>query len=171
MGPLSAEVEIDVPRERVFGFLADLANRPAFTDHFLSGFHLARIESAGEGASARFCMEGPGAGLWFDTQITEAEFPHRITEHGRGGRLNRIPVATVWEIVEGPGALSTVRVTFWTDPSNPFDRLRESMGRSGAASRGLRTALRRLRDLLEEGGASAERASVAGGNRHATGVP
>jgi uncharacterized protein YndB with AHSA1/START domain len=171
MGPLSAEVEIDVPRERVFGFLADLANRPSFTDHFLSGFHLARIESAGVGASARFCMEGPGADPWFDTQITEVDFPHRITEHGRGGRLNRIPVTTAWEVIEGPGSLSTVRVTFWTDPSNPFDRVREAMGRSRAAGRGFRTALRRLRDLLEEGGEPAERISVAGGNRHATGVP
>ena len=171
MGPLSAEVEMDVPRERVFAFLVDLANRSAFTDHFLIDFHLARIESAGEGASARFCMQGPGAGVWFDTQITEAEFPHRISERGRGGRLNRIPVATVWEIVEGPGPLSTVRVTFWTEPSNPLDRIREALGRSGAARRGFGTALRRLRDLLEEGSASAERTGVAGGNRHATGVP
>ena len=171
MGPLSAEVEMDVPRERVFSFLIDLANRPAFTDHFLTNFHLARIESAGEGASARFCMEGRGPDTWFDTQITEVDFPHRITERGRGGRLNRIPVTTVWEIVEGPGSLSTVRVTFWTEPSNPFDRAREGMGRSGAARRGFRTALRRLRDLLEEGKVPTERIGVAGGNRHATGVP
>ena len=171
MGPLSAEVEMDVPRERVFGFLTDLANRPAFTDHFLSDFHLARIESAGEGASARFCMKVPGADFWFDTQITEVDFPHRISERGRGGRLNRVPVTTVWEVVEGPGALSTVRVTFWTEPSNPFDRIREALGRSGAARRGFRNALRRLRDQLEEGRAPAGRVGVAGGNRHATGVP
>jgi uncharacterized protein YndB with AHSA1/START domain len=171
MGPFSAEVEMDVPRERVFGFLADLANRSAFTDHFLTDFHLARIESAGEGASARFCMQGPGADLWFDTEITEAAFPHRITERGRGGRLNRIPATTVWEVVEGPGALSTVRVTFWTEPSNPLDRVREAFGRSSAARRGFRTALRRLRDLLEEGGTPTGRTGVAGGNRHATGVP
>jgi uncharacterized protein YndB with AHSA1/START domain len=171
MGPLSAEVEMDVPRERVFEFLVDLANRPAFTDHFLTGFHLARIESAGEGAAARFRLEGRGPDDWFDTQINEADFPHRIAERGRGGRLNRVPVATVWEIVEGPGSLSTVKVTFWTEPSNPFDRLREGMGRSGTARRGFRTALRRLRDLLEEGKEPAERIGVAGGNRHATGVP
>ena len=171
MGPLSAEVEMDVPRERVFEFLADLANRPAFTDHFLTDFHLARIESAGQGAAARFCMEGRGSDAWFDTEITEADFPHRITERGRGGRLNRIPHTTVWEVVEGPGSLSTVKVTFWTEPSNPFDRVSEGMGRSGTARRGFRTALRRLRDLLEEGKGPTERVRVAGGNRHATGVP
>ena len=162
---------MDVPRQRVFEFLVDLANRPAFTDHFLTDFHLARIESAGQGASARCCMRGRGGDTWFDTQVTEADFPHRIAERGRGGRLNRIPVATVWEIVEGPGTLSTVRVTFWTEPSNPFDRVREAVGRSGAARRGFRTALRRLRDLLEEGKPPAERLRVAGGNRHPTGVP
>src|SRR5688572_2155533 len=79
MGPLSAQVEMDAPRERVFDFLVDLANRPVFTDHFLTNFHLARIESSGEGASARFCMEGRGPDAWFDTQITETDFPHRIT--------------------------------------------------------------------------------------------
>ena len=116
-------------------------------------------------------MQSPGADLWFDSEITEAEFPHRITERGRGGRLNRIAATTVWEVVEGPGALSTVRVTFWTDPSHPVDRIREALGRSGAARRGFRTALRRLRDLLEEGETPAARVRVAGGNRHATGVP
>jgi hypothetical protein len=116
-------------------------------------------------------MRGRGPDAWFDSQITEADFPHRITERGRGGRLNRTPATTVWEIVEGPGALSTVRVTFWTEPSNPFDRAREAFGRSGAARRGFRTALRRLRDLLEEDKGPAERIRVAGGNRHATGVP
>jgi uncharacterized protein YndB with AHSA1/START domain len=171
MGPLSAEVEMDVPRERVFAFLSDLANRPTFMDHLQTDFRLARIESAGEGASARFCMQGPGGDIWLDTEITEVEAPHRITEQGRGGRLNRVPATTVWEVVEGPGALSTVRVTFWTEPSHPVDRVREALGRSGAAQRGLRTALRRLRDLLEEGKPVTGRVGVAGGNRHATGVP
>ena len=113
----------------------------------------------------------PGRTSGSTREITEIDFPHRITERGRGGRLNRIPTTTVWEVVEGPGNLSTVRVTFWTEPSNPLDRVRESFGRSGAARRGFRTALRRLRDQLEEGRAPAERIGVAGGNRHATGVP
>ena len=61
MGPVSAEIEIDVPRERVFAALADLAARPSFTDHFLSGFHLTRIDSAGVGAGARFRVEAAAA--------------------------------------------------------------------------------------------------------------
>ena len=53
MGPVSAEIEIDVPRERAFEAIADLA-AALFTDHFLSDFHLTRIESTGVGAGARF---------------------------------------------------------------------------------------------------------------------
>src|SRR6187402_3088371 len=40
MGPVSAEIEIDVPRQRAFEAIADLSLRPAFTDHFLDGFRL-----------------------------------------------------------------------------------------------------------------------------------
>ena len=47
MGPVSAEIEIDVPRAEAFAAIADLARRPSFTDHFLTGFHLTRIESVG----------------------------------------------------------------------------------------------------------------------------
>ncbi|HET7574281.1 MAG TPA: SRPBCC family protein, partial [Solirubrobacterales bacterium] len=67
MGPISAEVEIDVPRERVFALLADLAARPSFTDHFLTGFHLTRLDSAGVGAGARFRAEGRLRSVWMDT--------------------------------------------------------------------------------------------------------
>ncbi len=63
MGPVSAEIEIDVPRERVFAAIADLARRPSFTDHFLDGFHLTRIESSGVGAGARFRLGCAALGL------------------------------------------------------------------------------------------------------------
>ena len=61
MGPVSAEIEIDVPRERVFAALADLAARPSFTDHFLTGFHLTRIDPAGVGAGRPLPRQGAAA--------------------------------------------------------------------------------------------------------------
>ena len=64
MGPVSAEVEIDVPRQQAFEAIADLALRPAFTDHFLSDFHLTRIESAGVGAGARFRFAVRPRAVW-----------------------------------------------------------------------------------------------------------
>jgi uncharacterized protein YndB with AHSA1/START domain len=171
MGPIRAETEIDVPRERVFETIGDLALRPAFTDHFLSGFHLTRIEPAGVGAGARFRVEAPLRSIWMDTAIVELEEPHRVVERGQGGRVNRIPTHTVWELTEGPGSLTAVRMSHWTEPSR-FDRGLELLSAASVwQERSWREALRRLRDGLESGAWEAERVAVAGGNRYATGIP
>jgi uncharacterized protein YndB with AHSA1/START domain len=172
MGPVSAEIEIDAPRERVFAALDDLARRPSFTDHFVDGFHLTRIEARGIGAGARFRFRLPPRSVWADTTIAELERPHRIVERGHCGRGNRIPVTTVWELTEGAGSLTRVRVSHWTEPPNPLDRALESLsGASIRLERDWREALRRLRDLLESGEPAPQRIAVAGGNAHATGVP
>jgi uncharacterized protein YndB with AHSA1/START domain len=173
MGPVSAEVEIDAPRGRAFELIGDLARRPAFTDHFVSDFHLTRVGSSGPGAGARFRFSLPPRALWMDTAISVVEEPHRIVERGCGGPVNRIPSVTVWELLEGSGSLTRVRVSYWTEPSNRLDRVVE---RLGAASiwyeRAWRKALRRMRDLLESSGQPAERrAAVAGGSPHVTGIP
>ena len=86
---------IDAPRERVFAFLCDLANRPAFTDHFIAEFRLERLESSGVGAAARMRIEG--SLKWMETVIDEVEPPYRIRERGAGGRWDRVPATTVWE--------------------------------------------------------------------------
>ena len=51
-----------------------------------------------------------------DTTIVELDEPFRIVERGQGGRVNRIPTHTVWELTEGPGSLTAVRVSYWTEP-------------------------------------------------------
>jgi uncharacterized protein YndB with AHSA1/START domain len=171
MGPVSAEIEIDAPRERVFEVLSDLSRRPSFTDHFLTDFHLTRIDSRGIGAGARFRVSQPLRSVWMDTAIAELEPPHRIVERGRGGRVNRIPAGTAWELTQA-GALTRVRVSHWTEPSNPIDRAVEAL--SGAATlqeRAWREALRRLRDQVESSVAAGAPIAVAGGNPHATGIP
>ncbi len=172
MGPISAEAEIDVPRERVFEALGDIALRPRFTDHFLSGFHLTRIESSGIGAGARFRVEAPLRSVWMDTTIVELEEPFRIVERGQGGRVNRIRANTVWELTEGPGSLTAVRVSHWTEPENHLDRGLELLTAASIwQQRSWREAMRRLRDGLETGAWHGARIAVAGGNRYATGIP
>jgi uncharacterized protein YndB with AHSA1/START domain len=172
MGPVSAEIEIDAPRERAFETIGDLAKRPSFTDHFIVDFHLTRIGSRGIGAGARFRFAQPLRSVWMDTAITELEEPHKIVERGRGGRSNRIPATTVWELLEGGGSLIRVRVSHWTEPSNPFDKALEAMtGASLWQQRGWSEALRRLRDQLESEAPTPTRVAVAGGNRHETGIP
>jgi uncharacterized protein YndB with AHSA1/START domain len=171
MGPIRAETEIDVPREQVFEALTDLAARPSFTDHFLSGFHLTRIEATGVGAGARFRIEAPLRSVWMDTTIVELDEPYRIVERGQGGRVNRIPNHTLWELTEGPGPLTSVRFSHWTEPDH-FDRRLELLSAGSVwQERGWREALKRLRDGLESGAWASNRIAVAGGNRYATGIP
>jgi uncharacterized protein YndB with AHSA1/START domain len=172
MGPVSAEIEIDAPRERVFEAVSDLARRPSFTDHFLTGFHLTRLESRGVGAGARFRLQSPLRSVWMDTAIAEIEAPYQLVERGSGGRANRIPVAIAWRLTEAGGSLTRVRVSHWTEPPNPLDRVLEiAAGNSVSAGRGWREALRRLREQLEGEAAIPASMAVAGGNAHATGIP
>jgi uncharacterized protein YndB with AHSA1/START domain len=171
MGPISAEIEIDAPRERVFAAIADLARRPSFTDHLLTGFHLTRLESRGIGAGARFRVTLPLRSFWMDTAIAGLEEPYRIVERGWGGRGNRIPTTLVWELTEGPGFLTSVRVSHWTEPSNPVDRAVEALAANAFfEQRGWGEALRRLRDQLESERTAVAPLAVAGGNAHATGI-
>ena len=151
MGPISVTDAIDVPRESVFDFVGDLANRPAFTDHFLRDFRLERFESAGVGASARMAVAK--AHLWMETLIVELDRPYRI------------PILTAWEVVEGPAAAtSEITVRFGTEPAHPVDRLRELRFGERFYRRQWSTALSRLKDILESG-RPAERVGIAGGAR------
>jgi hypothetical protein len=131
-------------------------------------FHLARLPTSGLGAAARFRVSPPGAKTWMDTSIAELE-PHLIRESGRCGRSNRTEVFTAWELREGAGGVTTVRLTFWTDPGTHADRARELLGAGRWYRRKWSHALRRLKDLLEADGAL-PRVEVAGGDRVASGA-
>jgi uncharacterized protein YndB with AHSA1/START domain len=172
MGPIRAEVEIDAPRERIFELIGDLSLRPSFTDHFLTDFHLLRIDPRGVGAGARFRVKAPLRKVWMDTTIIGQEEGERIVEAGSGGRTNRIRTHTVWELSGGTGSLTAVSVTHWSEPANPLDRALEvASGGSFWQERGWQEALRRLRETIESDLPAGERIAVAGGNRYATGIP
>ncbi len=167
MGPVSASVSIDAPRESVIGLITDLGFRPGFTDHFIDEYRLERIEPEGVGAAARFRIEHRG--IWMETVIAEVDAPYRVLERGRGGRLDRVPISTAWELVEGPSADScTVTVTFVTEPQTLPDRAMDAgRGLRGAERwyrRQWKRALARLRELAESG-ATPERVVVAGADR------
>jgi hypothetical protein len=164
MGPVSTTIVIDRPREDVFDFVCDLANRESFCDHFIFELRLERLESSGAGAAARFRVEPPLSKLWMETVIDEADRPHLIHERGHCGRLDRIPASTAWELVSGPGGATELRLTFWTEPSHPLDRAREMLGAARWWRRRWARALRRLRELLESG-SSVEPVGVAGADR------
>jgi uncharacterized protein YndB with AHSA1/START domain len=162
MNPISVTKAIDAPREQVFEFLSDLANRPAIIDHFTREFRLQRLASSGVGAAARLQIAEPK--MWMETVIEEVSPPHRILERGRGGRLDRIPIETGWELAEAGAEGCEVTVTFQTSPSHPVDRLREKLGASLFYRRQWSIALSRLKELMESG-RTPPRVRVAGGAR------
>ena len=161
MGPISLTTSIDAPRERVFEFICDLGTRQGWIDHFATEYRLVRVEAQGQGAGARFRVDAPAGVRYMETVIAEAERPYRVVEHGRGGRLDRIPIRTVWELEEGP--TTTLTLTFWTSPPSAFDRVRE-LGHTRWWTRRWSKALRRMQEIIESGEAL-PRTEVAGGDR------
>ena len=164
MRPVSAEIPIDVPRERAFEFLCDLANRPAFMGRLVDDYRLQRLDSSGVGAAARFRVRDRNT--WVETVIEEVDPPYRILERGRGARLGRLPFTTVWEVTEAGRGGCEVKVVLWTEPTHPGDRLAE-IRPPGAARfyrRHLAGSLAQLKTLLEEG-VEPPRVAVAGGDR------
>ena len=74
MDPVTAHVLIDRPREEVFEYLADIANHPEFSDHYLKEWRLTRVESYGRGAGARFKIDAPlDRYAWGDMTFIEVE--------------------------------------------------------------------------------------------------
>lgn len=168
MGPVFAEIEIDAPRELIHDYLMDVATRRDLYGNSIRDFRLLRLDSRGIGAGARFQFRRRKA--WTDTTITSSEPPRRISERGETGRLNRTPTGTEWELAESATGVSTVRVSYWTEPAGmarAFDRL---TGGAGWHRRRLKRATTRLRELIEADLASTEPVGVAGGNRYTTGV-
>ncbi len=164
MGPLSAEITIDAPRERVFAIVSDLSMRPSFCDHFQEQYRLQRIDPTGVGAAARFQLGAARFPIWMETVITELEPPHRVIERGRGSRLDRMATGTAWELVSNGGTMTDLTVSFWTEPTHPLDKLKDRLLGARWHRRQWGRALRRLRDLAESE-AAIEPLQVAGASR------
>ena len=89
MREVTVSTVISAPREEVFDFVTDLAARPAYTDHYLRDYRLARVNAVGVGAAARFRLRPPLAKLYGELQVMEVERPRRILEEIRVGRRGR----------------------------------------------------------------------------------
>ena len=61
MDPVDVDVTIDRPREEVFDYLADIANHPEFTDHYLMDWRLTRVDSYGRGRGRPLPARGAAA--------------------------------------------------------------------------------------------------------------
>jgi uncharacterized protein YndB with AHSA1/START domain len=162
--PFTVTSTISRPREEVFEYLADIANHPEFTDHYLVEWRLTREDSYGAGAGARFRMKAPLSRFsWADVTFTEVDPPYRIVERGRGGKYNRIRMLGTYTLSPGPAGSTRLEYTLETVPVMPSDRLMEALVGRRWTRRQTTKAMRRLRSILEEGRGRGRRATVAGG--------
>ena len=163
MDPVTLHVNIDRPREEVFDYLSDIANHPEFTDHYLTGWRLTRVESQGRGAGARYRQGGRWDRFgYYDLNFAELEAPFRIVAVGRGGKYNRIKTFHQWTLEPNAGG-TRLEYVYETEPPLPTDRLIEAVsGRRGWVRRNGGKGLRRLRSILEENRDRGARATVGG---------
>ncbi|MEI6447664.1 MAG: SRPBCC family protein [Actinomycetes bacterium] len=164
MNPVTVTSSIARPQEEVFDYLANIANMPEFTDHFLTGWHLTRENPVGLGAGARFRIEAPlNRFSWSDLSFAEVERPRRIVARGRGGKSNRIRSMVTISLSQSSRGVTKVEWTWETVPAKPSDRIMEVVGGAGWWKRKMKRASRRLRTILEEDRGRGTRATVAGG--------
>ena len=132
MDPVTLHVNIDRPREEVFAYLADIANHPEFTDHFLADWRLTRIDSEGRGAGARYRQGGRLDRFgYYDLSFAEVDAPYRLIAVGRGGKYNRIKTFHQWTL-EPSSSGTRLEYVYETEPPLPTDRLIEALsGRRG----------------------------------------
>jgi uncharacterized protein YndB with AHSA1/START domain len=153
---------ISAPRERVFDFVCDLAGRPAYTDHFMRDYRLARVDAIGVGAAARFQLRAPLAKEYAELEIKEVDRPRRIVEEARVGRRGRNRSVAVYEFIQESGGVTRVELTTYSEPATHIDRIKQ-IGAAGWMRRQTKQALERLRMIFEDPPAGAlKRATIAG---------
>src|SRR3954469_5803897 len=163
MLPVPAQASISASREEIYEYIADLALRPAWCDHYLKDYRLPSPRPKGGGAAAPLLSGAPMSRLYMEVAIIEADAPRRIVERAHGGRNLRTKGGVTWELTRAGSGLTRVEMTYWHDPGAPREAFKQRLGMQGWMKRQTKTALERLRLIFEE--ATDEplaRASVAG---------
>jgi uncharacterized protein YndB with AHSA1/START domain len=140
---------ISAPREEIFDFVCDLAARPAYQDHFMRDYRLARVNPVGLGAAARFQLRMPLAKEYAELQITEVDRPRRIVEEIAVGRRGRNRSVAVYDFSLEGRDVTRVELTTLGEPATLIDRFRE-FGLHGWMRRKTSKALERLRMIFEQ---------------------
>lgn len=162
MRQVTVTTVISAPREEVFDFVADLSKRPAFCDHFMREYRLARANPRGLGAAARFQIRLPLAQEWAEITVKAHDRPRRLVEEGPIGRFGRSRLVAVYDFIPEAAGATRVELTVYADQRHFVDRIKH-FGATASVRRRFAKALRRLRDLFEEGRVDqVEGAAVAG---------
>ena len=153
---------ISAPREDVFDFVCDLALRPTYADHYLDDYRLARVDTVGVGAAARFRLDGWLSNEYAELTITKADRPRQIIEEIRVGRRGRSRAVAVYDFERESAHVTRVRLTTYGEPATKVDRFRQ-FGAPTWMRRKTKKALDRLRMAFEEPDrVETKRATIAG---------
>jgi uncharacterized protein YndB with AHSA1/START domain len=140
---------ISADREAIFDFVSDLASRPAYADHYMRDYRLARVYPIGEGAAARFQVKKPFAKEYAELQVTEVDRPRRIVEQIALGRRGRNRFLAVYDFSKEAPGVTRVELTTYGEPATLVDRLKQ-IGAAGWTRRQTAKQLERLRMIFEE---------------------
>ena len=162
MRPFTVGITIDAPRERVFEYLADVANHIEFSDHYLKDFRLERLNSSGLGAAASFKFS-LGSARWGEIVIADLERPYRIVLEGQTGRIGRVKTRAVYTLTPYASDMTRLEYEVSSTPATKIDELRATLGGRAWLKLQSRKALRRLAKVLEDGRPTAHAAGVAAG--------
>lgn len=149
MRQVVVDTVISASREEVYDFVVDLSRRPAYSDHYLKDFRLARANPVGKGAAARFLLNAPVFSQRGEIAIVEADRPQRIVEEGRIGRLGRSRTVTVYDFTADDSQTTRVQLTTHSEPATMVDGLKQR-GAHRWMGRQSKKALDRLRKIFEE---------------------
>jgi uncharacterized protein YndB with AHSA1/START domain len=149
MREVSVSKIISADREAIFDFVSDLAGRPAYADHYLRDYRLARVNSVGEGAAARFQVKAPFAKEYAELQVKEVDRPRRIVEELAVGRRGRNRFLALYDFSQEAPGVTRVELTTYGEPATVVDRLKQ-IGAAGWMKRQTAKQLERLRMIFEE---------------------
>jgi uncharacterized protein YndB with AHSA1/START domain len=152
MKPITVDVKLDRPRERVYDFLAVLGNHEAFTNHLLVDWELSG-PAAGVGAAARMRAAVPGPRDYADMRVTEVEPPRRIVEEAVGAGGSRRTRGT-YTLEDAPDGGTFVRFELETLAAPLPERVLAPLVRA-FLQRANAKAMRRLREQQDRIGPTA----------------
>ena len=163
--PVTAHVTIDRPREEVFDYLADIANHPEFSDHYLKDWRLTRVESVGRGRRRPLQDRRRARPLRLGRHDLHRGRARRTGSSPRAaaGKFNRNKTYSDVDARRRPSGGTSVEFTTETEPALPTDKLMEAHRAAAAGSSA--AAARRCggsQSILEEDYDRGARATVAG---------
>jgi Polyketide cyclase / dehydrase and lipid transport len=140
---------ISADRESIFDFVCDLAGRPAFADHYLRDYRLARANPVGVGAAARFQVRAPFAKEYAELEVREVDRPRQIIEELAVGRRGRNRFIAVYDFTQEAPRITRVELTTYGEPATLVDRMKQ-VGAASWIRRQTAKQLERLRLIFEE---------------------